>query len=211
MELPNFVLLSSLRCNQKRRKPRGVFTVNAGTPLEPTQQSSVAPLLSITSPDSRFEPGTEVLLFGRVTAQGMIADGVRNQILSVYLDGQPVDIVDDIGNFFAKVSVLPGRNFFSFSARDTAGFETTAIVSVRGIASQPQLIDLSRYTDVTESFGGIYGRTSFNEANSQLIADIAIQNDGSFSAEMPLLLGVKNLRLRTSNGKRDLINGSTLR
>jgi RHS repeat-associated protein len=47
--------------------------------------------------------------------------------------------------------------------------------------------------DVSNSFVAEYRRTSFNIDSKLLYADIAIRNSGSYSVDVPLLVGVKNI------------------
>src|SRR5262249_53730167 len=53
--------------------------------------------------------------------------------------------------------------------------------------------DLSQLADVSGSFAASYARTSFDDRTGILYADVAIENHGQYSANVPLYVGVTNI------------------
>jgi len=57
----------------------------------------------------------------------------------------------------------------------------------------PRSIDFSLLSDVSDSFVGEYGRTSYNEETDELVIDVAIRNSGQYLVQAPLLVGITNI------------------
>jgi hypothetical protein len=118
---------------------------------------------------------------------------VDNQIAYVTINGLPVDVLDQGGNFFAQVEILPGDNVFEVVATDLYGQTASETLTIAGVDNDPDEIDFTRFADITGSFTGVYGRTSFNEADKILNVNLATRNDGTFEADVPLLVGIKSI------------------
>jgi RHS repeat-associated protein len=150
------------------------------------------PTISASAPAGSSAVGSTVVLSGHGLANGTLPTGSANRIVSVELNGTAVDVLDANGNFFAAVQVLPGENSYRFTAYDAVGQTVSTEVVVTGTpASNP--LDFSRYADITGSFSGVYGRTSFREGGDTLYVDLATRNDGTFATDVPLLVGIKNI------------------
>lgn len=154
------------------------------------------PVVTLLSPhdNERLGPG-QILVTGRVeiAQQALGALPIHNGLAYVLVNGQPVDVIDASGNFFTKVDVLPGRNVYEFNATDAFGQTATTALTITGTQKRPGQIDFSQFADITGSFSGVYGRTSFNAGGDTLYVDLATRNDGTFEASVPLLVGIKNL------------------
>src|SRR5262249_31574674 len=73
------------------------------------------------------------------------------------------------------------------------GASTQTSISVTGTQTNPGAIDFSHLSDVSASFSGVYGRTSFNQGSNVLYADLAVRNAGSYPANAPLLVGITHI------------------
>jgi RHS repeat-associated protein len=75
------------------------------------------------------------------------------------------------------------------------GPKTAPVVVVPEVAAvaAPQAIDFSLLSDVSASFQGQYGRTSFDEATKMLHADLAMHDSGQYLVDTPLLVGINHL------------------
>jgi RHS repeat-associated protein len=153
------------------------------------------PTISASAPTSSSAVGSTVVLTGRGAANGTLPTGSANRIASVEINGTALDVLDVNGNFFAAVQVLPGENRYRFTAYDAVGQTVSTEVVVTG-TQDSNALDFSRYADITGSFTGVYGRTSFKEDSDFLLVELATRNDGTFATDVPLLVGVKNLRTR---------------
>ncbi len=151
------------------------------------------PAVTIDQPLSGSRTIGTALVSGRAVAQRPVVGSSRvlNEILYVTINGKPVDQLDSVGNYFATVDVLAGVNTFEVTGHDRFGQSTTEFVTVEGKAIGS--IDLSRFADTTGSFTGVYGRTSFEADTNKLYVDLATRNDGTFSSDVPLLVGVRNI------------------
>ncbi|MEX1028303.1 MAG: FG-GAP-like repeat-containing protein, partial [Candidatus Paceibacterota bacterium] len=159
---------------------------------QPTGTQFGPPSISVSAPNTLFPAGSQVILTGIASADGTRADGSANAIDLVDVNGAPVHVLDPAGQFFTQVEILPGDNAFTFTATDSGGQTVSTSLTLRGVEDEPD-IDVARFADVTASFAGVYGRTSFNEEPNILYVDLATRNDGAFETETPLLVGVKNI------------------
>ncbi|WP_182864853.1 putative Ig domain-containing protein [Rhodopirellula sp. JC639] len=153
------------------------------------------PDITILTPsaDASIEPST-IVLSGIATAATPflnVDQQFANSIAFVTVNGKPVDALDAGGTFYAHVDVATGLNAYDVEAFDAYGQSRTVTVSITG--REPSGIELDRYSDITGSFSGVYGRTSFNEDQRHLYVDLATRNDGVFESEVPLLVGVRNI------------------
>ena len=148
------------------------------------------PVVTIITPDEagRFRDGETILVTGNVVSSDPIAE-----ITTVTVNDRPVQVIDSAGKFFEQVTIAPGRNRFDVSATDSAGDSSTSSVTIAGVQPAPDTIDFSRFSDVSGSFTGQYGHTSFKAHTNILFADLAIRNTGTYLADTPLLAGVTNL------------------
>jgi RHS repeat-associated protein len=151
------------------------------------------PTITASAPSSAAQAGSTIVLTGEARADGKLADGMPNSIVSVALNGTPVDVLDINGNFFASVTVLPGRNKYAFTARDAAGQIVSTELTVTGTQASANAVDFAQLTDITASFGPVYGRTSYNARLTQLSVDLATNNRGTFDFDAPLLIGITNI------------------
>ncbi|MEM6469374.1 MAG: choice-of-anchor C family protein [Planctomycetota bacterium] len=160
--------------------------------LQPTGTQLGLPLISVTAPRSTAPAGTQMVLSGNAQAQGTRSTGQLNTIDLVTVNGRPVDVLDAAGQFFAAVDLLPGENEFTFTATDAVGQTVEATITLTGTQPTSE-IDFGRFSDITGTFAGVYGRTSFHDETSQLHVDLATRNDGTFESDVPLLVGVRNI------------------
>jgi RHS repeat-associated protein len=168
---------------------RGTFTgdafvVKIGEPY--------AVQVSASAPGVQFLAGLKVLISGR--ASSVSSDGnTTRAIASVSVNGAPVDALDASGNFFASVPVAPGQTKYDVVATDVGGATGSASLTLEGVTAATGPIDFSLFSDVSASFTGDYARTSFNEDTKVLYADLRVRNAGSYPADAPLIVGIKNI------------------
>ncbi|MEM6468299.1 MAG: putative Ig domain-containing protein [Planctomycetota bacterium] len=129
-------------------------------------------------------PGESIVLSGRAVA-------VSGSLTHVTVNGRPVDVLDASGHFFHVVELETGKNDYRFTAHNEFGQTATTSLLVLGRDAVDAEVDFSRYADITDSFSGVYGRTSYHEKSWLLHVDLATSNDGAFETDMPLLVGVK--------------------
>jgi RHS repeat-associated protein len=165
-----------------------------GTDAFVTRYNLGPPTLDVKSPadGSSFSAGTTVLVTGFASAP-------------VLVDGKPVEVFDPADNFFTRVVVAPGQNVYHFAATDSLGQTTTRTLTLQGVQNPPGAIDFSLFSDVTASFTGEYGRTSFNAAAKVLYADLDVRNTGRYLADAPLVVEVTHIsdpsvRVRDADG-----------
>ena len=125
-------------------------------------------------------------------ADGTLSDGTANEIELVTVNGSPVEVLDQGGRFFSQLEILSGLNQFVFEATDLAGQRISTTLEVFG-ATDAADIEQNQFVDVTGSLSGIYGRTSFDQQSEQLYVDLATRNDGTFTTDVPLFVGVRNI------------------
>lgn len=148
------------------------------------------PTVSIDSPVSggTITAGDSILVTGTAFSH---ADG--GPITHVTVNDGPVDTLDPSGNFFAGVTIEPGQNTFTFTAYDTFGQSDTDTLLVTGVSpGEPDPI-FDVVSDVSGSLVGRYGRTTYNAQTKLLYADLAIENDGDYPVDVPLIVGITNL------------------
>ena len=150
------------------------------------------PTIVAEVPNTEIAAGTALLASGLATADGTLSDGTANSIEMVTIGGSPVDVLDRGGRFFSQLDVLPGLNQFEFEATDLAGQKISTTLEVFGTTATADF-DLNQFLDVTGSFSGIYGRTSFDQQAEMLFVDLAMRNDGTLATEIPLYVGVTNI------------------
>lgn len=170
------------------------------TPVVRAVVAAPLPALDIavkSPPDgTRTAAGTSQVLCGQAFAAPLRAGTeivASNAVTAVYINGSPVDVLDSAGNFFATVQVSPGNNVLVATAVDAFGQTATTSITLEGTQLSPQTFDLSRLADLTASFKGEYGRTSFDEKADLLYADLAIRNQGRYEAGLPLVVGIAHL------------------
>ncbi len=111
----------------------------------------------------------------------------------VTADGKPVEAADASGNCFTRVLVAPGQNVYRFAATDALGQTAEATLTLPGVAAPEGDAKFSLLSDVSASFKSEYDRTSFDERDRLLYADVAVVNGGQYPADAPLLVAVKNI------------------
>lgn len=164
----------------------------AGVPGNSFATDTTADGLSLTaqSPLGEAAVGSALVISGNVIDGA--ATGVIDETTYITVNNRPVDVLDASGHFFTKVELLPGRNEFEISAH-TDDRSATVTLSVFGTQLSEAEIDFGRFADITGSFSGVYGRTSIDQSENVLYVDLATRNDGQFEADVPLLVGVKNI------------------
>jgi len=159
--------------------------------FQPTTLPTLA--LSAQAPAAEFAVGTQVIVSGLahiIRASEAVANASIEYVL---LNGSTVDVLDVSGQFFTSVLIQPGGNRLEFEAFSSDGRSVSVRLNLIGRQLGPDAIDFSRFADITGSFSGVYGRTSFNEEAKLLHVNLATRNDGAFEADVPLLVGVKNI------------------
>lgn len=149
--------------------------------------------LTVSSPVPNSPIGSSVLLSGLASPSGNLDQGpsIPNGIDRIEVNGSPVDVLDAQGRFYESIIIEPGVNDFTFVAHDLLGQTATATVSITGTDFESE-IDFNRFSDITSSLTGVYGRTSFRADTDSLYVDLATRNDGS-SSDAPLLVAVENI------------------
>ncbi|QDV86444.1 tRNA nuclease WapA precursor [Stieleria magnilauensis] len=148
------------------------------------------PTITIDSPASggTVTAGNSVLVTGTALSH---ADG--GPITHVTVNDGPVDVLDPSGNFFAALAIEPGLNTFAFTAYDTFGQSDTETLHLLGVSSgQPDPI-FDVVSDVSGSLVGRYGKTTYNARAKLLYTELAIENDGDYPVDVPLVVGITNL------------------
>ena len=115
-----------------------------------------------------------------------------NQIIDVRVNDQPVNVLDPTGSFFTNIDIKPGWNEYLIEATDIFGVTGNRTLRLFG-QTEVSEIDFDQFVDITGSFSGVYGRTSFEDRSETLFVDLATRNDGVFVAEVPLYVGVTNI------------------
>ena len=150
---------------------------------------------------SIFRPFEEISRVGKRVIEGhaeaaqvVVQPGVvyPNSIESVTVNGQPVDVFDASGNFYANIDIAQGLNEFQMVATDRYGQQSTRTVAIWG-KQLSRDIDFSRFSESTDLLIELYGRTSFDDASSSLHVELATKNESTFVSNIPLLVAVKNL------------------
>ena len=154
------------------------------------------PALSIITPGEQLEyaAGQILVISGNATATtaaGPSGTPLSNRIVAVLVNGTAVDALDAGGNFFMQVDVLPGENVFEVTAIDAYNQTASATVTIFGDQTPGGNVDL--LFDVSPSFAPLYARTSFDERNDALFAELAIHNVGQYPADNPFYVGVRNI------------------
>jgi RHS repeat-associated protein len=158
--------------------------------------AQVVPLPSVTlltpEQDSRHLAGPILLEGFAMPARPRLPSGQEfsNDIAFVTVNGHPASVLDAAGFFFTQEQLSLGENTWEVVATDIYGQSTRLTWTLVGSESQ---VDLTRFADISGSFSGVYGRTSFNEEANLLHVDLATRNDGQFVVDTPLLVGVKNI------------------
>ncbi|MHB8954831.1 MAG: putative Ig domain-containing protein [Pirellulaceae bacterium] len=161
------------------------------------QVNFVAPTVTIAAPvdASELPPGQQILASGQAiaaTSLGSVRATLINRIVSVSVNGQPVDALDASGNFFTKTTILPGENVFVVIATDAFGQSATETVTVTGTQESEDISENVLF-DVSPSFEAEYARTSFDERTNLLYAQLVIRNVGQYGADNPFLVGIRNI------------------
>jgi RHS repeat-associated protein len=179
-----------------------VATVGAFDDESSVTWTGQAPTITLSGPadGELITAGETVLVTGRAIA------GPATSIVLVSVNGQPVDQFDAAGNFFAQIAVQPGVNAFQFTAIDAQDQSASASMSLVGVqptAAEQQAALFS--TNVSGSFRGEYGQTSFNAQTNVLYADVAVRNTGTYLVDAPVYVAIDNIsdpsvRVRAPNG-----------
>lgn len=177
-----------------QRDGRDVVTASVGQLLDDSiidwRTGAVPPALTIIAPAD----GDSVVAGSTLVASGSaLADFPLATLDVVTVNGSPLSSLDAAGNFFVSLLVGPGDNEFEFTAIDSTGKSTSKVITLRGVQRTSSEIDFSQFSDITGSFLQKYARSSFHQNDKVLIAEVAIENTGQYPADVPLLVGVKNV------------------
>jgi RHS repeat-associated protein len=149
--------------------------------------SQFHPSIVLISPNSGSDAptGQLQLVSGKATAGDFTAP-----IISVTVNGTPVDSLDQTGDFFATVNVKSGTNHYTFVATDIFGDTATTTLDLTGVAAGDPGTDQS---NVSGSVRGEYGITSYNEKTGTLFADLLMHNVGGYNVKGPLFAAIDHL------------------
>ena len=149
----------------------------------------VTPTIQIQSPanDSQFTVGTTVLVSGTASPG---APGVP--IVSVTINGQPVDVLDAAGDFFTQVTLPAGSTTLTFVATDSLGDTASTTITLTGVTAAVAAANDSNLVP-DANFVRTYYRTSFDEQTKTLYADVSLQNSGQYPLDAPLYLAVTDI------------------
>ena len=111
----------------------------------------------------------------------------------VTVNGVPVDGLDVAGDFFVRLFVGAGENNYVFTVEDSSGQMATTSLMLVGDGRPAGTVDFATLSDVSGSFKPVYARTSFDDADNILFADIAIENTGQYPADAPLFVAIANV------------------
>jgi RHS repeat-associated protein/uncharacterized repeat protein (TIGR01451 family) len=156
-----------------------------GYPLGVDVAVPVGPAIEIIDPAE----GTEVPADSTQVIRGIVHPGTA-PVVTVTVNGVPVDVLDAAGNFYTRVPVGPGVNSFTFTALDERDLTASATRSLTGVAAD---VPDGRIEDVTPSLTGTYLRTSFNEGTDVLYAGLRVQNVGAYPVDAPVRVVIGNL------------------
>ena len=162
--------------------------------FEPTQPEE--PSISVGSNGLTFQSETTTLLTGLTTAYlSRFVDGSRvpNRIVSVTVNGVPVDALDESGNFWSSVTVRPGENRFTCVATDAYGLTAETSITLTGENQASANLRMSQFADLSAGFKAEYSRTSYRQNGRELHADISVRNTSNYPVGVPLYVGVRNL------------------
>lgn len=150
---------------------------------------SPPPTIAIQSPAelSLHQANVPILITGHAVAAISAA-----RIVSVTIDGTPVDAIDVDGNFFARVTPRIGQTSYSFTAIDTYGASATTSLSLLGIDSSKTAERLASLTELS-MIEVKHGLTSWNEKAKILYSQIDVTNQGQYPIKTPLVVGLRNI------------------
>jgi RHS repeat-associated protein len=151
------------------------------------------PVLTIASPVPGviFDGGAKVLVTGSARAQNTSSSG--NSLSSVTVNRMPVDVLDANGNFFTQITIPSGQQIFEFVATDRFGQTTSSNLTLFGREPSLSQIDFENLSEISSSLQEEWGRTSFNEHDRILFADLSLRNMGQYPVKTPLVLGVAHI------------------
>src|SRR4029453_7226226 len=89
--------------------------------------------------------------------------------------------------------ILPGEDRFEVAATDVYGQTTTTAITLEGTQRPEGEVDFSLLADITASFRAEYARTSYNEDDLVLFADVAVRNVGLYPVDAPLYVAIENI------------------
>ena len=150
---------------------------------------SPSPTIAIQSPTelSSHQANTPILITGHAFAAIPVA-----RIVSVTIDGTPVDALDAEGNFFVRVTPGIGQTSYSFTAFDSYGASATTSLTLIGIDSSQTADWLASLTELS-SIEVKHGLTSWNEKSKILYSQIDVTNQGQYPIKTPLVVGLTNI------------------
>ena len=158
------------------------------------QASVDGPTLSIQAPiaDQELPAGSEQLITGRALPGDSLLE-----IVSVTVDGQPVEALDAAGNFFAVATVQEGLNAFQVVATDSIGGQASMTLPVTGVTPAVDPVDLDNLRDVTSLVRIEYRNTTFNRQLQTLYVETLLTNVSDEPLAVPLLAAVSGLPAQT--------------
>lgn len=109
-------------------------------------------------------------------------------LLSVTIDGEPVDLFDASGSFFTAVELTSGDNSFELRAADRCAEAVTTLVLEGGGDAADPWADLA---DASVLLEARFSATTHDRSNERLLVDVQVVNDGP-SVPGPILMTVGN-------------------
>ena len=154
------------------------------------QASVDGPTLSVQTPiaDQELPAESEQLITGRALPGDALLE-----IISVTIDGQPVEALDAAGNFFAVVTVQEGSNTLEIVATDSIGGQASMTLPVTGVAPAVDPVDFDNLRDVTSLVGLEYRNTTFNRQEQTLYVETVLTNVSDEPLATPLLVALSGL------------------
>nr|WP_240955907.1 putative Ig domain-containing protein [Wenzhouxiangella sp. XN79A] len=109
-------------------------------------------------------------------------------LLTVTLDGEPVDLFDASGSFFSAVELASGSNSFELRAADRCAEAVTTLVLEGGGDAADPWADLA---DASVLLEARFSATTHDRSSERLLVDVQVFNDGP-SVPGPVLMTVGN-------------------
>ena len=125
--------------------------------------------------------GTPLVLSGRV-----IPVNADQPIVNVWIDDQPVDLLDASGSFFATIELQPEQNSLRVVSADRCGPAEVDLVLIGGGDESNQWSDLG---DVSVLLEARFAATTHDRANERLLVEVQAFNAGGELAG-PVLMAV---------------------
>ena len=146
------------------------------------------PIVTVSTPAGQTSLPAEQTLV--ITGQATDGSGAASM---VRINGQSVRGVGRGRQFLSADSNRSGDERLRARGQQRRGGDATRTVTVSGTQLAADTVDFSRLSVVSGSTFGVYGRTSWHDADNILYADFGIQNIGRYTVDGPVLVGVTNI------------------